>query len=183
MLEERLAADVGALDLPWLSSLRSTTIWVAIPAWSVPTTHSASLPCIRAMAGEDVLQRIVERMADVERAGDVGRRHDDGERRRVGALGAEQALPFPMGIPAGLDRGGVEGLGKFGHEARLNGGAPPINHQPRPPIHCRIQSNTLSYHWIEFLGLSTQWFSSGNTSSFDGMPRRWSAVKLASPCV
>src|SRR3954454_1751530 len=31
----------------WLSRLRSTTIWVAIPAWSVPTTHKASLPSIR----------------------------------------------------------------------------------------------------------------------------------------
>ena len=33
---------------PWLSRLRSTTIWVAIPAWSIPTTQSASLPCSRA---------------------------------------------------------------------------------------------------------------------------------------
>ena len=33
---------------PWALSCRSTTICVAMPAWSVPTTHKASLPCKRA---------------------------------------------------------------------------------------------------------------------------------------
>ena len=37
---------------------------------------------------------------------------------RLGPLGAEQPLLFPMGVPARLDRGGVEGLGKLGHAAR-----------------------------------------------------------------
>ena len=39
---------ISARLIPWLSRLRSTTICVAMPAWSVPTTQSASLPCIRA---------------------------------------------------------------------------------------------------------------------------------------
>ena len=33
--------------LPSAASRRSTTIWVAMPAWSVPGCHSASRPCIR----------------------------------------------------------------------------------------------------------------------------------------
>ena len=68
-------------------------------------------------ANEDVLQRDVERMADVQAARDVGRRHDD----RIGlgrrARRAEAAAALPMAVPAGLDRAGFEGLGKFGHGA------------------------------------------------------------------
>ena len=33
--------------LPLSASWRSTTIWVAMPAWSVPGSHSAALPRIR----------------------------------------------------------------------------------------------------------------------------------------
>ena len=51
------------------------------------------------------------------------------------------------------------------------------------PIQRRIQPNTSSYHWTEFFGFSTQWFSSGKTSSRDGMLRRCSAVNAAIPCV
>ena len=69
------------------------------------------------VADEDVLERVVERVADMERAGDVGRRDDDGEGLGLGPLGAEQALLLPMGIPARFDLGGVEGLGQFGHGA------------------------------------------------------------------
>jgi len=53
----------------------------------------------------------VERMPDMQRAGDVGRRVDDRPRLGAGAIGTEQALAFPMLIPAGFDFGGVEGLG------------------------------------------------------------------------
>src|SRR5690606_13574621 len=66
------------------------------------------------VANHDVLQRVVERVADVQRAGDVGRRVDDRERLRVGALGAEQAAVFPVGVPLGLDGRGIESLGQFG---------------------------------------------------------------------
>ena len=34
-------------DSPSLASSRSTTFWVAMPAWSMPGSHSASKPCIR----------------------------------------------------------------------------------------------------------------------------------------
>ena len=33
--------------LPWAASWRSTTIWVAMPAWSVPGSHNTALPFIR----------------------------------------------------------------------------------------------------------------------------------------
>src|SRR6185369_402781 len=62
-------------------------------------------------AGEHVLKRIVERVADVERAGDVGRRHDNRPRSCVGAIRTEQALGLPMGVPALLDRLWFERLG------------------------------------------------------------------------
>ena len=35
------------LMLPAAASWRSTTIWVAMPAWSVPGSHSTALPFIR----------------------------------------------------------------------------------------------------------------------------------------
>ena len=73
-------------------------------------------------ARQDVLQRIVQGMADVQRAGDVRRRDDDGERlgRRVAlerALGPEGAGAFPPRIEARFDGLGVEGL--FEHEGGL----------------------------------------------------------------
>ena len=129
MLEERLAADVGALD--------ALAVEVALDhhlggdAGMVGADHPQRVLALHPrVADQDVLQRIVERMADVERAGDVGRRHDDGEGLGVVALGAEQPLPLPMGIPAGLDRARFERLGKFGHAARLAVPRRSINRHP-----------------------------------------------------
>jgi hypothetical protein len=114
MLEEGVAADVGALD--------TLAVEVALDhhlggdAGMVGADHPERVLALHpGVARQDVLQRVVERMADMQRAGDVGRRHDDGERLGVLSLRAEQALPFPMGIPFGLDRAGLEGLGKLGH--------------------------------------------------------------------
>jgi hypothetical protein len=39
-LDEFFAAEIEAV-LPSAPSWRSTTIWVAMPAWSVPGCHSA----------------------------------------------------------------------------------------------------------------------------------------------
>ena len=65
--EELLAAHARAGRARWRSiSWRSTTIWVAMPAWSVPGCHSTSLPRMRSIAAEDVLQRVVERVAHVQ---------------------------------------------------------------------------------------------------------------------
>ena len=59
------------------SSWRSTTICVAMPAWSVPGCHSTSLPRMRSKRHEHVLQRVVERVPHVQRARHVRRRDDD----------------------------------------------------------------------------------------------------------
>ena len=72
------------------------------------------------VAHDDVLQRIVQRMADMQRSGDVGRRVDDSEGFGVGAVRAEQPVRLPMRIPALLDFGGIECGGKgAGHETGL----------------------------------------------------------------
>ena len=62
------------------------------------------------MADEDVLQGIVERMADVQAARHIGRRVHDCVWLGMGAIGTECALGFPMRIPFCLNRGGVESL-------------------------------------------------------------------------
>jgi hypothetical protein len=85
---------------PWLSRLRSTTIWVAMPAWSMPTTHKASLPSIRARRVRMSWSVLSSAWPMCKRAGDVGRRHDDRPRLGVGAVGAEQAARLPMLVPA-----------------------------------------------------------------------------------
>ena len=63
------------------------------------------------IAGQHVLQRVVQRVADVQRARHVRRRNDD----RIGfggpvSLGGEGAALFPLGVEAWLGGAGVEGL-------------------------------------------------------------------------
>ncbi len=126
MLDEGLAAHVGALD--------SLAFQVALdhhlggdPGMVHPDHPERILPLQPGVADEDVLERQVERVADMERAGDVGRRDDDGERLGLGPLGSEQALLLPAGVPAGFDFGRVEGLGKLGHVGRLDDGVGAAN--------------------------------------------------------
>ena len=62
---------------------------------------------------QDVLQRVVERMAHMQRAGDVRRRDDDRVRLRRGALGpagAEGARLLPRPVDAAFDFGGLVSL-------------------------------------------------------------------------
>ena len=72
------------------------------------------VPALHAMiAAQDVLQRVVERVAHVQVAGDVGRRDHHAERLGVGALrpaGAKGAFPLPERGDARLDGGGIERL-------------------------------------------------------------------------
>ena len=66
-LQEFLAARARAGRCSCRStSWRSTTICVAMPAWSVPGCQSASLPAHALVADQDVLQRVVERVAHVQ---------------------------------------------------------------------------------------------------------------------
>ena len=67
----------------------------------------------------DILQRVVERVADMEAAGHIGRRVDDGEGFGIGAFRPEQAVFLPMGVPFRLDCGGIESrVELLGHIAR-----------------------------------------------------------------
>ena len=38
----------SSLLVPWALSARSTWVWVAMPAWSVPRIHLVLRPCMRA---------------------------------------------------------------------------------------------------------------------------------------
>ena len=56
------------------------------------------------VAGEDVLQRVVERVADVQAPVTLGGGMTMVHGVGVAALGPEQAAAFPMRVPALLDR-------------------------------------------------------------------------------
>ncbi len=118
MLDEGLAAHVDALD-PLALEVAFDHHLGGDPGMVHSDDPERVLALQAGMADEDVLKRVVERVADMQAAGDVGRRDDDGEGLGVGPLRAEQPLPLPAGIPAGFDLGGVEGLGKLGHESAL----------------------------------------------------------------
>ncbi len=65
------------------------------------------------IAAENVLQRVIERMAHMQRAGHVRRRNDDAEWLSLGAFrpaGAEGARRLPLRPDAALDDAGVERL-------------------------------------------------------------------------
>ena len=94
-------------------SWRSTTIWVAMPAWSVPGCQSTSLAAHALEPAEHVLQRVVERMPHMQRAGHVGRRDHDAIGLGVaplGPAGTERAGLLPLRVDALLDVGGLVGL-------------------------------------------------------------------------
>ena len=74
------------------------------------------------IAHDNILQRVVERVADVQAARYIGRRVDDGEGLGVWPLWPEQAVGFPMGIPLRLDGGGVECLVQLRLVVRLGHG-------------------------------------------------------------
>ena len=89
LLDEFLAADVAAMDLPlhqlaFDDHLRGDAgmVHAGLPQ-HVLAAHALE-------ADQDVLQRVVERVAHMQRAGDVRRRDDDGER-----LGALRLAPAP----------------------------------------------------------------------------------------
>ena len=112
-LQKFLAAQVAAARLLPLHELalddhlrRDASVVRARLPEHVATLH-ARVP------GQNILQRVVERMAHMQIAGDVRRRNDDGVGGGCGALGpagAKGARVFPIFSDAPLDGGGVEGL-------------------------------------------------------------------------
>ena len=70
----------------------------------------ADAPAQPLPADQYVLQRLVQRVADVQHARNVWRRQHDGEGLRFRARRAECAGCFPVRIPAAFDIGGFECL-------------------------------------------------------------------------
>ena len=102
------------------TSIFSTTICVAMPAWSVPGCQSTSRPFIRC-SGQNVLQRVVERVPHVQIAGHVRRRDDHAERlgsRPIGPARPERPGLFPKRGNAALDRSGVKRFVHHGSAVR-----------------------------------------------------------------
>ena len=111
------AAQLLARRLSSAASWRSTIIWVAMPAWSVPGTQSVVIAAHAVPAGEDVHLRLVEHVAHVQAAGDVGRRQQHGEVALGGALvergGVKEIFTHPVLGPVLFNGGGIVGFRKF----------------------------------------------------------------------
>jgi hypothetical protein len=105
---ERLARRTLRLELPLDHDLRRDPRVIGAGEPERVVAEHAVIP------GQRVHDRLVESVAHVEHAGHVRWRKLDAESRlaRRGA-GLEVAFAVPVGIPARLDRGGVEGLGEF----------------------------------------------------------------------
>ena len=113
LLEKLLAADLAAVrllplhHLPLDHHLRGDA---GVVGAGLPQ-HVAAAHALE--AAEDVLQRVVERVAHVQRAGDVRRRNDDGVGRGVAPLraaGAERLRGLPGLVDAAFDFGGLVGF-------------------------------------------------------------------------
>ena len=119
LLDELLAAEIGALLLA-LVQLPLDHHLGGDPGMVHADHPERVLALHPGVADEDVLQRVVERVADMERAGDVGRRDDDGERLGlVRAPAGTGPSSSQCAIPARLDLGRVEGLGQLAHRGPL----------------------------------------------------------------
>jgi len=86
-----------------------------MPAWSVPGQPEHFLAVHARLAGEDVLDGVVQDVAHREHAGDIRRRDDDGIRRARGRdarrIGDEELLVEPVLIPLRFDRLRFVGFG------------------------------------------------------------------------
>ena len=88
---------------------RSTTICVAIPAWSVPGLPQGVVTLHAVITDQGIHDRVVETVTHMQLAGDVRRRNHDAVRNTI-AAGFEITLLFPRFVPAGFDGGGLKGL-------------------------------------------------------------------------
>ena len=112
-LEELLAPHLAAAGLLALHELAldhhlggdAGVISARLPE-HVPAAHALE-------PAQDVLQRVVERMAHMQRPGDIRRRDHDRVGLRAGTLGpagAKGARLFPSPVDSTLDLGGLVGL-------------------------------------------------------------------------
>ncbi len=145
-----------------LRSSRSTTVWVAMPGVvQCPGIQRAELALQPGAADEDVLDRVVEDMADRQDARHVGRRHDD----RIGSRGPGSGLPAnapgrqPRGVPLLFDLARLVALGDLGMWKSTANRAAPAGRQ----VHGAPGSG-------QFWNRNRKW--EGNAMSFRSWQRR-----------
>ena len=164
-VDKFITAVIGALVLPLFKLALDHHL--RRDARMVHADHPQRILALQAgMADQDILQRVIKRMADMQAARHIRRRVDDGKGLRIGALGAEGAARFPMLKPFGFDCRRVECL------VDSHGPAPYPRFAQRktprlclrrglwpylPPFRCfATQSKTVRCHWIEFLAFNIQ---------------------------
>ena len=104
-------ARAGPGCCPEAASWRSTTICVAMPAWSVPGCHSTASPRMRwnRISVSWMVWSSAWPMCRLPVTLGGGSTMQKGEARFVGP-GREAAARFPLGVDAGFDLGGPVGL-------------------------------------------------------------------------
>ena len=115
-LEELFAAEVAAAK-PFLFAQLALDLGLRRNAGMVGARQPKNFLALLARPPrEDVLQCVVEHMAEVQNPGDIRRRDDD--RVRIlgrGRIGFETFPLEPGGIPPGFDRTRFIGFRQFGH--------------------------------------------------------------------
>ena len=101
--------------LPSAASWRSTTIWVAMPAWSVPGTHSVAMPRMRAKRASTSCSVLFSAWPMWSEPVTFG---GGMTMVKVGAagssIGRERPAGFPRRVEPGLRGRGVEGFVEHG---------------------------------------------------------------------
>ena len=120
-LDERLAAE-GTAFRPLLRQLALDHHLRRDPRMVHARLPERVAPGLAAIAGEHVLQRVVERMPHVQAAGDVGRRHHHAPRRALAGLAGEAAALLPEFVKAALEIGRPIGLLKHRRLVTVSGG-------------------------------------------------------------
>ena len=94
-------------EMPSLPSSRSTTFWVAMPAWSMPGSHSASYPCMRRRRITASISVCCGAWPMCSWPVTFGRRQHDRERRALaGGVGGEVPAVEPTLVELRFDRCG-----------------------------------------------------------------------------
>ncbi len=116
LLQEVLAAEVVPCLFLLLAELALDDSLGGDAGVVGPGKPENLVSCLAGAAGEDVLQGVVEDVAECQDAGDIRRWYDD----RVGGgggcrVGCEATGIDPLRVPRGFDVAGGVGFGKFGH--------------------------------------------------------------------
>ena len=120
-LDERLAAE-GTAVRPLLRQLALDHHLGRDPRMVHARLPERVAPGLAAIAGEHILQRVVERMPHVQAAGDVGRRHHHAPRRALAGPAGEAAALLPEIVKAALEIGRPIGLLKHRRLVTVSGG-------------------------------------------------------------